>query len=461
MSSPEHPRQTWLALWGPAVLLGVLLVAAAWPLIAAGDTRGRGAFDSVNYHLPVARLLESELPRPDLSNYNVTTTPGYHLLLAAAIRAGWQSDASLRTLTLVIALGLLATLARACAGRAGPLMAMACCLPVACSPYVFQSGAWALPDDLGWWGVLGVMLVALVPRFDARWLCAGGALLLAVVLIRQVHAWAAAMLWAAAWIGPRAEDTGWVSLTEHVRNRSRRAALAAAACVPAAAALSYFVWLWHGLTPPSFRDMYDGLGPSAPCFILALLAVFSVFFVGFWGAAAVRLCREQTGLVLLSGAIGFLAAVLPVTTESSAIPGYRNSGLWHAAGMLGTVGDRTSVLMVLLSTCGGMAAVAWGAALSFRDRWVMAAGLAAFMAAQSASPMVWQRYNEPLLLIACAVAACRIGPAGDRRVAALRLTGPAALAVLLAGLAWWIIAGSEPTADFHIDPRTGRSAATW
>ena len=31
----------------------------------------------------------------------------------------------------------------------------------------------------------------------------GGTLLLALVLVRQSHLWAAAMLWAAAWIGGR------------------------------------------------------------------------------------------------------------------------------------------------------------------------------------------------------------------------------------------------------------------
>lgn len=461
MSEPHHaPRRTRLALWGPAVVLAALFAGAALPLILTGDLRGRGAFDSVNYHLPVARLFAGELPRPDLSNYNATMTPGYHLLLAAAMRAAGGADTAARVFTLVLALGLLVTLARACAGWAGPATARACCLPVACSPYVFQSGAWALPDDLAWWGVLGVLLVALRPRFGAGWLLAGGAVLLGLVLVRQVHAWAAAMLWAAAWIGPRTADTGWVSMTQHAGRRSRRAALAVAASVPAALAVACFVWLWGGLTPPSFQGMYEGLGLSAPCFVLALVAVVSVFFVGFWGAAAVRLVREHTGVVLLAAAFGFLAAVIPVTTRSDPMPGYRSSGLWHAAGVLGTVGDRTSVLMVVLSTCGAMAAAAWGAALPFRDRWVMAAMLAAFMAAQAASPMVWQRYNEPLVLIACAVAACRVAPAAERRVAALRAVGPVVLAALLAALSARMITSSTPTEDFGNDPRTGRPAAT-
>jgi hypothetical protein len=166
--------------------------------------------------------------------------------------------------------------------------------------------------------------------------------------------------------------------------------------------------------------------------------------------------RERKALVLAIAAAGFLAAVLPETTPSGPIPGYRHSGLWHVAGLVGVVGGRTSLLMVALSTAGAVIILAWGRALSFRDRWVLRAALAAFMAAQSASPMVWQRYDEPLVLMVCAIMACRIPGAISPRLHVLRVAGPLILGVLLAGLTTAVIATSSPTEDFHLDPRTGR-----
>ena len=35
------------------------------------------------------------------------------------------------------------------------------CLPLAASLYVISSAVWLLPDNAGWWGVLGLMLYRL------------------------------------------------------------------------------------------------------------------------------------------------------------------------------------------------------------------------------------------------------------------------------------------------------------
>jgi hypothetical protein len=449
---PVVPRRAWL----PAAVICGLFAAAALPLILSGNTSGRGAFDAVNFHEPVARMFARELPRPDFSNYIVTTTPGYHLFQALIVRYVSDRTVVMQLAGLAIAIGFLGTLTRACAGWSEWKTALACCLPVACSPYVFQSGVWVLPDNAGWWGVLAVMLTALSPRFDRWRLLVGSLVLLLLVMMRQIHLWAAATLWTAAWLGPErgsATDQSWTSLLDDIPSRLPRMLAALGESLPAVAAVAYFAWLWRGLTPPVFQSMYTGLGWSAPALILAILAVASTFYIGHWIVGLRRLWRDHRGLLLLAAFVGLLAAALPITTID--VQAGRSSGLWHVTDRLGYIAGRTSVVLLLLSSAGGVALASWTASLGFHDRWLMLGAFAAFSVAQAASPMVWQRYNEPFILLTCAIMACRIT---DPRfvqspVRAARVVGPVALAVLLASISARVIVGSAPTGIFHIDPK--------
>ena len=179
-------RSAWVA-----AALAVTFYCAAVPLILAGHNRGRAAVDQNDYHVPVIRAFARQWPHFDFSNYASATTPGYHVVLAAADR--WLGD-DLRVLRLtgsVFCAGLLVTMGMAVARRVNGWQALALCLPVACSLYVFSSGAYVLPDDAAWWGVLACLLVALRRRWTFQTFAAAGALLLAVVLVRQIHVWLA------------------------------------------------------------------------------------------------------------------------------------------------------------------------------------------------------------------------------------------------------------------------------
>ena len=74
------------------VLAGGVVLVLAWlvqVVVIHGPGFGGGlANDERVFHLPTIRLFADQLPSPDLSDYNVATTPGYHLLLAAVSNAG-------------------------------------------------------------------------------------------------------------------------------------------------------------------------------------------------------------------------------------------------------------------------------------------------------------------------------------------------------------------------------------
>src|SRR5690606_23036840 len=113
--------------------------------------------------------------------------------------------------------------------------------------------------NAGWWGVLAVLLLALRPRVDAWMLVGGGAALLALVLVRQVHLWAAAVLWLAAWLGsdPRAHPFWPLGSTA----RMGRALVALAVTTPAYLAVAWCYRRCGDPVPPMYQR---GAGPDNP-----------------------------------------------------------------------------------------------------------------------------------------------------------------------------------------------------
>lgn len=70
-------------------------------------------------------------------------------------------------------------------------------MPIIASPYTLFPATFLLPDNMGWLGVVAMVLIALRPP---KWktLILGGLVLCGLVLTRQVHAWTAGLLWVSA-----------------------------------------------------------------------------------------------------------------------------------------------------------------------------------------------------------------------------------------------------------------------
>ncbi|HZW09272.1 MAG TPA: hypothetical protein VFF69_05150, partial [Phycisphaerales bacterium] len=321
-------------------------------------------------------------------------------------------------------------------------------LPAVASMPIFYSGVWLLPDNAGWLGVLAIWLLALRPRFDAFTLLAGAAILAALVFVRQIHLWAAAMLLAAAWLGDRDGRDGEFDFALDMRAllgapaaRVARAGAALAAALPALAVIAWFWRSWGGLTPPVFHERHVGGNPAAPAFVLAVFGVLSLFFVPFILEGLRRLWVRHTWLLALALVAGAVLALAPATTYD--VSAGRYSGLWNVARRLPAPLDR-SILITPLAVLGAGLAGAWFVSLTRRDRWIMLAALVAFIAAQCASFQLWQRYTEPFVLIWLAIAAARVRPASTAAGEGWRLAGPLALTTLLAAVTVASLALARP-----------------
>lgn len=441
----------------PAALV-VVFLAGAGVLWGMDWMRGRAACDQFDYHIKVIRQFAGQWPRPDLHDYLSATTPGYHLVMAAVARyvtastLGLQIAGSVFTIAMLGAFGWAVAWLGA-ARRRPTIELLALALPVVASPYVFTPGVWLLPDNAGW--LFAALVLVLSLRGDVarpgRMLMLSASLL-CTVLVRQSHLWVAAPMVTAAWLVATPEREGSLSaVLVNASQRVRPLMVALASCVPAVVCLAIFAKMWGGLTPPAFQLQHEAGGLSrvnwatAP-FILSLVTVYSVFFGAHLLPAIGRVWREARDLIYVTAAVGFGWSVLAETTYAFE---HRSSGLWNVVRALdarGIVVGQTSPLIVALATVGGPLLVVWLTMVEGRRRWVIAAAIAGFVAAQSANANCWQRYHEPFLLILMGlIAAGAKGETGHRwRVP--RIVGPVVLAVLLAVVCvQGLLTGRDPT----------------
>ena len=416
-----------------AVVAGLFLLAVT-PLILVGWDRGRGGFDQNEHYFRAVVQFSRQWPRFDFSDYTSATTPGFLLYVAAAHRFLTQDFRTLRLVAALVTVGLLGHLAWEVGKRVSVGLGVALCLPMVCSLYVFNSGLYILPDNAGWWGVLIAIALAMRKKVDV-WTFAGGCVLTAaLVFVRQIHLWAAAVLWLAAWMGsekdPEREER-FGALFADVKRSAPRAGLMVLLTVPAVLVIAYFFRQWGGSTPARYRDLAQGGNPAVPLTVLAVFGMAGTFFLSVvWGRVKDVLADCGSRRVVIGAAVlGFVVGVVPVTTLH--FP-ERASGIWHLAGRMPIVAER-SVLMVVLSTWGAAMLALFTLTIRRRDRWLFLGAWVAFVAAQSASFTAWQRYYEPFAFMMLAVGASLVVQQ-ERRVPRWGVVGPITLAMLSAAV---------------------------
>ncbi len=413
---PDARAQGRAAALRAGLLAGLVFSLAALALILLVPQGERQAFDQNTFHYRAIARFAAALPWPSFADYESATTPGYHYLLAWIHRAAGGELTTLRLVGSLWGVALVALTAAALARRVGSARAgLALAAPLACSLYILSATTGLLPDGAAWCLVATLLALALRPRISTRTLMAMGAALLALVLIRQIHAWAGILLIAAAWVGPSGAD---IPSARPSPSRTRHLALACLCGLPALLALAWFAQQWGGLVPPAFSakgsplttheyTRVSGLSPLTPGFTLALIGGLTPFFLGFHWPTLRR--GSWLAPALVAAALGALIAALPLSTWS--LEAGRYSGLWNLVRRLPTIADR-SPLIIAAAAAGAAALTLWWRVLPPRDRLILAAALVAFTLAHTMQSLVWQRYSEPLLLMLLAHAAASVAPSG-------------------------------------------------
>ena len=442
----RHPRPWWPTL----ALMGAQALIAAAVILLGPIEAGRWASDHFNHHEPVIREFAGQIYSQqqgglDLSDYGSATTPGYHLLLALMHPIAGPGREGLMLAGSVFTIALVGLLSRLLIVRAGVRTGVVLTLPVMASLYVFPAGVWLLPDNAGWLGVLAVLGLALHARCRVRLVVLGGLVLIPLVLFRQVHLWAAAVIWTAAWLGPAGSDspgdTGTGGYLERPLDRVRELftrwpsranwmASAVAATLPAFGVVGWFALTWGGLVPPRFQGMYHGANLATPTLTLSVIGLVTPAFLPFIWPGVRSLWAGSRGLVYGAAAIGLVAAVLPATTFDPEAG--RISGIWTIAARLPEIGGRISPIVVVSAPVGALAVVGLLRRVDPRTGWVLLGALVAFVAAQSATHEAWQRYHEPFVLMWLALASAAAIGAGGRTPTRAALVFPLGVGLVMA-----------------------------
>ena len=394
-TQPTRPTAPILHRVQSVLIIQVLTLCATLPLIFSGYSNGRAAADDYNYHWVAIQKFAIEWPSPDISDYHSATTPGYHLILAPFVRAGLgHTGTQLLALTWTLAFfGLLCWVVSRSMGRIAALI----CLPMVVSMYTIYPGVWLLPDNAGWFIVFAILILALRDRTGWWTWLASGVLLAVLVALRQIHIWAAGVVWLSAWIGSgQGVPTSLRSCFDDIVSRAGRTLISISCTIPAFALLGWFLLLWGGLVPPMFQENHQGPNPATPGFILMQLGFLSVFFFPILRARLPRVWAHHWRWVLLSIFIGILCAIGPASSYS--IEDGRYSGWWNFVILIPSVAARSPVF-IIGAIAGSLALPLWLSLVHRRDMWIWVGILIAFTLAQSANHASWQRYHEPMLLM--------------------------------------------------------------
>ncbi len=443
-----------------ALVVVALFYAAALPVVFSTNiAEGRAAADHLNYHEPVVHAFTEEWPRPDFSNYHSATTPLYHLILAGARVAFDPSRRGLMLLASAFTAGLLVVLVLALPGTNPQRLALA--LPIVGSMYVLFPGIWLLPDNAAWLGVLGIIVLAMRARRLATLCIAGSVMLLALVLTRQIHLWTAGVLWAAAWLGsseaesesdsPAAPLPSPITLVRElftcVPARLIRLACVVLATLPATLALVYFLRLWDGLIVPRYQSIYHGWNLATPAFFLAIIGSFAPFYAAYAWTGLKRLAVSRALLGVLVVAAVCLV-IIPTTTYD--VDAGRKSGLWNLVKTVPTIAGHTSPVLLVLAPVGMVLVAGLLAQVPRRAGWILLGAITGFVAAQTLSPELWQRYHEPFILIMLALLCAHARHGSDSRALnVVRMLGPVLLAVALGVLSAYTILTDTPAASLR------------
>jgi hypothetical protein len=461
---------------GAAFVLALLVLLPAWAIIASGHLRGRGAHDHLNFHEPAIYRFASQWPSPDVGDYVSATTPGYHIALAWVVHTFGLERKGLQVVSSLFSGAMLGLIGWSLAGTVGPRRAVLLALPLVGSLYTFFPAVWILPDNAAWLLVTFILLGALSGRSPlVLWPSLAIALLL-LVSVRQIHLWTAAIAWACAWLGTAAAmhpARRWdvaALFTPHFGRRIGRLGVMVVLTLPAFILLAWFVRVWGGLTPPAFQDMYHGGNPAAPGFILAIFGLYAPFYaMAAWPALA-KTIRSNLALIVASACVGLLLVVIPETSFDKEAGRY--AGLWNVVRETPVVAGRSLILMPL-AMFGGAALAAFLGSVTWRDRWILLVCFVASTVAQSTSYQIWQRYNEPLVLLMLSLLAARaiegenqissIPMKRPRRIATIDVTmlGTLVLGLALAAMTTAVIWKAQPVKDLQIQIDPKYAAPGW
>ena len=431
------------------IALAILFAVLVLPVALWGADRTSEAADEATAHWPTILQFASELPAPVLADYPSATGPGWHLVLSIPVRTGMGIH-GVRVLASCAGLALVLLSWHGAARCVGPWLGAVLALPVLLSTYVLSGSAWITTDVVS--VLLGASMIAVAAWWPPRaaTFAVLAALFAGALSVRQTNIYLAAPVLAAGVLGSplgrRASDAEqWAG--DEPRSWAR-AGWAILALVPGLSILGGLVWAWGGLTPPWFREFHDaGLSPVAAAYGLCLVAGWGVLLLAPMSMEVLRTVQRHPVAMLGVMAMAGLAAGLPESSWSREA-GRWGGAAWTAIRWVPSLHDRSPAVVVGAAVGALVLAVLWVRAAEIRRgrmATVIVVAVLSMLAVQSGNSQVWQRYFDPLTLVALAWLAAlgvdrsRPHSAGRLAFGAMLLAGAQAA---LSTISYWLPAAT-------------------
>jgi hypothetical protein len=339
-----------------------------------------GGRDQTLFHLPTIETFRASFPSVDIVNVQTATSPLFHLVVAAIVAAAHLGT----TGTQIVGSGFAALLAGVVTvsvnGVRLGIDRLLIVAPLLLSAYFWQSALWLNTDDAALLFVACALLL-LVRADSSLDFALVGIFAAAAIATRQTYAW---ILFTAALVSYLC-----------VQGNPGRFRSMALSCAPGIATLVVLTMLWHGFTPPMFKEL-NGISSSGASvsYGFAMLAVFGLPVLLAAGGAISR-TTFRTGVV-----VGLLAALPAVIFASSRTADDSRSGgwLWTAVGIAPSFGNR-SVLLTALAVLGGIVGTALLVGLDTRIAIVVSSSFIGNLVVLTFGSRLYQRYFELLLLL--------------------------------------------------------------
>jgi len=445
----NHPHAG--ATRGPRIRAGLTLalmyVLLVFPAVVSQRGGTNEADDEQGHHIPVIETMAAQWPGVDLVHYESATSPGYHLFFAALHRYAGIGELTMRLINALVSLAMVMFIWRMAARFINPWPALALVLAFLCSTYVLGSAIWLTTDNASLFLALIAVGGASLLRPTAMRVIGWSAAATAAVLVRQIHLWCAAPVMLAFILLTPVERfmAPWLGGGNDLRIARTWASLWLIPIVLLPfVVLGWLAWMWGGLMPPMYADLHNaGPNPATPAVALSVCGAFGVFFLPIFLRIGQSATPRRHELLLIALAI---ACTLLVPTSYNKDAGRWGGAIWEVARVLPSIADRSIVLPVLGVLGAYVLIMAWRACRASgrqREAIILLLSLLGWLVAQSMNTQAWQRYAEPILLVALAwLAGLAMSPAQtpDIRTDSTShraLAGPLALAVIQFIIACW------------------------
>jgi len=444
------PRAQW-----PAALMVIVFGALVWTAIAMPASRfGMSGQpeklpvaqmgDQIRWHEPAVRAFAAQFPRFNLAEYDSAIAPGYYIVMATVAQAA-DSRLALQLVNSLFGMALVISLLFILSRFVDDQIALLLVLPLGCSPYFVATSIWMNTDNFATLLVLWAIFAMIIVHPTPRTITIGIAIAALTVFVRQIHLWAIApallLILLSAPAIPRSLSRQIIGESLDAWTWPRVTALAIAALAPFVV-LALLVAMWGGMTPPNPRIEslhQQGVNPSAFAFALGLLGVFGAFFAPLlglnwreWGKfdAAIWVAIGAATTACLPWDV-VLRHVLPIPARTAE---QFNGPLWLLADATGLPIDFRSLALIPAAAFGTIFLIrTWRVARDAghqRSATLLLLSLLGWLIAQSMNAQVWQRYYEPIILIAVAILVS-LGWKGERPITHPMRYAPIAFLILI------------------------------